>query len=106
MIVDDDANTIAVLATLLGRKGHAVTPLGSGADAIKQLQATPFDVLITDLVMPEMGGRELVQAATSLDPAMRCFIMSGHGRPDDEEGATIWIDKPIEMESLLELLNG
>ena len=64
--IDGQANTCGVVATLLRREGYLADSVGSGAEALERLRATACDVLVTDLVMPGMDGRELVENATTV----------------------------------------
>jgi DNA-binding NtrC family response regulator len=104
LIVDDDASSRKVLQRLLTREGHAAEECESAAHGLERLRSAEWDVLITDLVMPEMGGLELIGVARVHRPALRCFIMSGHlrveGLPDD----VVWIQKPLDVDWLLDAL--
>ncbi len=80
LIVDDDPDVCFVLKKLLERKGHeAVTSL-NGLEALKCLERSPFDVVITDLIMPEMDGIELITKMRITYPEQKVIAISGGGR--------------------------
>ncbi len=82
LIVDDDPDIGFILKKLLERKGHeAVTSL-NGNEAMKCLELNPFDVVITDLIMPEMDGIELIMKMRITYPEQKVIAISGGGRID------------------------
>jgi CheY-like chemotaxis protein len=105
LVVDDDANSRDSLSLLLADEGHAVDACRSGTVALARLATSTYDVLLTDLMMPGLSGLELVHAARTSAPAMRCFIMSGHA-PSAEAADIAWLAKPIDIEGLLAALAG
>ncbi len=102
VVVDDDHNSCEGLAELLGDEGYAVVAYKTAARALAALELASYDVLLTDLVMPEMSGFELVRAARSAYPELRCIVMSG--RAQSEEPNIEWISKPIDFDLLLAAL--
>lgn len=103
LVVDDDALTRSVLSRLIRSAGHEITGAGSGAEALEHLRARPYDVLLTDQVMPGMSGIELISASRDLAYPLRCIIISGgqrptQGLPDD----VTWLMKPIDADLLIE----
>lgn len=105
LVVDDDPSTLWVLEKLFALEGHTVEVAGSGREAIERLQGgetQPFDVLVTDLVMPDMLGTQLIEAARTMVPEIRPVIVSGHRR-DLRVGADVsWVEKPLDVDALLE----
>lgn len=99
VVVDDDHNSREGLAELLGQAGHVVEACRAGLRALDVLGAGPYDVLLTDLVMPGMTGLELIRTARRTNPQLRCFLMTGH-TPTDEPDIQ-WIAKPIDFDLLL-----
>ncbi len=84
LLAEDDAAVRASTARLLERLGHTVTSAPDGIVALQILQdsVTPFDLLLTDVVMPGMSGSVLVDHARRLNPEMAVLLMSGYA--DDE----------------------
>ena len=65
------------LTRALSRAGHQVTALEDGQAAYERLQSEPFDLLLTDIVMPEMDGIELARRASDIDPALKIMFITG-----------------------------
>jgi hypothetical protein len=104
--VDDEVAISGIIANCLQRRGYTVLRADSGARAL-ELLATEGDVdlLITDLVMPEMTGRELATRVTRLRPGIKVLYMSGYSADTLGEGA--WapgsqlLGKPFSIATLL-----
>ena len=79
LVVDDDADMSSMLARHLESEGMAVTAATGGREALKALAAQEFDVVITDLVMDEVGGLEVLAAAARSRPAPRVILMTAFG---------------------------
>jgi len=85
LVVDDDAGFVALIARMLGLEfpGAQVRGAYSGAEALELLQRSPFDVVILDLVMPGVSGREVIEALRSEEsaatPAVIVTTASGYG---------------------------
>lgn len=105
LVVDDDLNSREGLAMILESEGHVVAACANGNKALTKLRAGAYDVLLTDFVMPEMTGVELVSAALGVTPSLRCVIMSGHASVEAPAGVE-WITKPIDLDALLASLRG
>ncbi len=75
--VDDDMRILKVLEGMLRQLGHEVTTTDSGAEVIRRIEAERFDVLITDLGMPGVDGREVARNAKRLSPATRVLLLTG-----------------------------
>lgn len=102
LLVDDDSTVCRLLGKLLRLEGHEVDTCGSGAEAMVLLRGKAYVVLLTDLVMPGMGGLELVREARALCGALRCVVISGQKRPTEAElGGAGWVPKPVDFDQLL-----
>ena len=102
LVVDDDHNSCDGLAELLGGEGYVVTACKTPVRALSVLESEPYDVLLTDLVMPGMSGLELARAARDTRPQLRCIVMTG--RTPSNEPEIEWVGKPIDFELLLATL--
>ena len=80
LLVEDDGAILNLGKTILQRLGYTVLAANTPMMAIQlaQEQVGEIHLLITDVVMPEMNGRELVQRLSALRPAMQCLYMSGY----------------------------
>ena len=77
LLAEDDQVMREYLTRALERSGHAVSAVDRGTAAIPLLESEPFDLLLTDIVMPEMDGIELAQKVADLAPDMRVMFITG-----------------------------
>jgi two-component system cell cycle response regulator CpdR len=77
LLAEDDAVMREYLARALERSGYHVTSVDRGTAALPLLEAERFDLLLTDIVMPEMDGIELAQKAQEIAPGMRVMFITG-----------------------------
>jgi len=77
LLAEDDTVMREYLARALERSGYAVVSVDRGTAALPLLEAERFDLLLTDIVMPEMDGIELAQKAQELAPGMRVMFITG-----------------------------
>lgn len=91
LVIDDDALLLRSLVEILEQEGHAVTTAAGGRQGIDAFDAAVgsragFDVVITDLGMPEVDGRWVAQTVKSRSPAMPVVMLTGWGRRMEEDG--------------------
>jgi CheY-like chemotaxis protein len=86
LLAEDESVIRTLVAAILARDGHAVLEAQNGVEALEvaEAHAGPIDLLLTDVVMPRMGGRELAERLVRLRPETKVLFMSGY--PDDELG--------------------
>jgi len=82
LIVDDEAALMTALCKTLELEGYVTTGFTSAREALKLLGEREFDILLTDLMMPEMDGIALIDAARQIDPELCAIVMTGHGTID------------------------
>jgi CheY-like chemotaxis protein len=109
VLLVEDENAVRILAhRILERAGYRVLDARHGADALLlwRQHADQIDVVVTDLVMPEMGGRALADALHATNPALPIVFMSGYS--DDEmtrrgfaDAQVAFLAKPFSAESLI-----
>ena len=109
LVVDDELELKSVLVESLQRHGYEVTGCGSGRDALAELRARDFDLLLTDLMMPEMDGIGLLKAALEIDPHLIGIIVTGQGTIQTavdamQIGAFDYVLKPFRMQTLMPVL--
>lgn len=80
LVVDDDPAVLRMAAKVLRRGGYEVLEAGGGREALKiaEEQGERIKLLLTDVVMPEMGGREVSEALRKLHPHIRVLFMSAY----------------------------
>ena len=77
LIAEDDDSMRHFLTRALQRAGHEVLAVSQGTDALPVIAEGRFDLLLADIVMPEMDGIELAQRAGELDPALKVIFITG-----------------------------
>lgn len=80
LVVDDDPQFRAVLRQMLEYEGYAVLEACDGNEGLKHFCATPVDLVITDLIMPDREGLDLVQALRQVTPEVKIIVLSGGSR--------------------------
>jgi two-component system sensor histidine kinase/response regulator len=108
LIVDDELALVEALCRTLQSQGYSTAGAASGQEALDMLrsaktgEAVAFDILITDLMMPVMGGIALLRAARDLDSNLMSIVMTGHGTVSTavdamNAGALDYILKPFNL---------
>jgi len=77
LLAEDDNDMRRFLVKALQQAGFSVTSFDNGLSAYDQLRVEPFELLLTDIVMPEMDGIELARRATELDPDIKVMFITG-----------------------------
>ena len=103
LLVEDEPTLRALSSAFLQSKGYRVTEAADGAEGLKTLtRDRKFDLLITDMVMPEMGGAGLAEEAKKLIPDLKIIFMSGYtDRAIDEKllgAGTEFLQKPVSLD--------
>ena len=111
LVVDDEEAVAAEMAEYLRRKGYDVVTAGNAREALELHRSRPADIVITDLLMPGMGGNELIQRLRRSDPELPIVVVTGHTTFGDDrdavaEGASVVLKKPIVLRELTESLIG
>jgi DNA-binding response OmpR family regulator len=78
VILDDDGNVVSLLTRMCEREGHTVKAFTSPQSALQCLSEETFDLLITDLAMPNIDGLAVTRRAQKLQPALFTLIITGH----------------------------
>lgn len=78
LVIDNEADQLALMQEILGRMGHRVDTADSPAAALEKVRREAFDVIFIDLIMPEADGTELCEEIRRLQPRCRIFAFSGH----------------------------
>lgn len=108
LLVDDDPRVRAITSTLLRRLGHEVIEAHDGIEALASAAARRPDLVVTDLVMPRLGGLELVKALRADNPGLPAVVLTGYGTGPDESVAqsalpdAMWVSKPFHPDQLAE----
>ena len=108
LVVDDEPLQRQILQTILAGEGYEVTTAGNGRQALEAVREA-FEVVLTDLKMPDLNGIELLGRLLQLQPALCVVIMTAHGSIDSaveamRKGAFDYLTKPLDKEQLLLVL--
>lgn len=108
LVVDDNDRHLDILSTVLSSVGHDVEACGSGAEALRRLDGRRYDVIVLDLVMPEISGvlvaRQMREAGLNSDtPIIICTADVTIARPQlqDIAGISAILGKPIDTARLV-----
>ena len=103
LMVDDEDLLLTMGETVLSSYGYTVFTANSGAKALIILAQNekPIDLVITDLVMPAMSGRELVERLRQVAPGMRILCTSGYVQPTNQPDTQAYLQKPFTSTELL-----
>lgn len=109
LLIDDDIGMRSMLFRALTRAGYVVHEAGDGKEGLKLLAARPVGLVITDIIMPEVEGVELIFRIRKTHPKVPIIAMSGGGRLSPlgylevakSCGANRTMTKPFEIEQLV-----
>ena len=105
LVVDDEPKLGRVVEQMLGLAGHQVIRAASGREAIARLQEGTFDVVVTDLRMPEVDGLAVLRSARSRASPPEVIMMTAHATAESaveamKAGAADYVTKPFSMDEL------
>jgi DNA-binding NtrC family response regulator len=106
LIVDDERNQREILGSILRGEGYHTVLAGSGEEALAAMDRDPVDIVLTDLVMPEMSGEQLIDALLARNPGTPILVNSAYGTIQTaveaiKKGAYYYFEKPVEKARLL-----
>ena len=106
LLVEDDQTVRDFVTIVLTDHGYTVTSACEGADALKAAARSRFDLVLTDVIMPGMNGRELFRSVHELQPKCRVIYFSGYPAAsgalrDILESGDPFLQKPFTVETLL-----
>src|SRR3990172_4411355 len=101
IVVDDDPDTLKVTSLLLNKKGYSTSPCSSAREALEVLKKNNIDAVLTDIMMPETSGIELLERIHSTDPDIPVILITAFADLDKaieaiKKGAFDFITKPYE----------
>jgi len=109
LVVDDEKFIRDILADFLSLEGYEVRTAQDGSAAITELRNAPYDLVITDLKMPKLGGLDLLKEISSAYPETQTIIMTGFGTVETaidamKQGAYDYILKPFKAEQIVHIV--
>ena len=105
LVVDDEPSLRDVLSIMLKRTGYEVTSVADGEEAVELLQKELFDLVITDLRMPKVGGMEVLKAVKSASPETVVLVITAFASADSaieamKQGAYDYLTKPFQVDEV------
>ncbi len=109
LIVEDDRNTLSGLVEILEAEGYEVKGVDSGRKALRLLERDRFDILLTDLKMPEIDGMQLYEQTLAVAPEMKTVVMTAFSSVKDavdamKRGVYEYLTKPLNLDELFVIL--
>jgi DNA-binding NtrC family response regulator len=106
LVADDERRQRDILQMILEAEGYETTTAGNGRQALDAARAQSFDVVLTDLKMPDLNGIELLSELQKAQPGQCVILMTAHGTIDSavdamRKGAFDYLTKPVEKDELL-----
>ena len=108
LVIDDEPGVCKLVETMLTASGHSVVIAENGRAGLELLGKSDFDVVLTDIIMPEVEGIEIIMTIRERFPAVRIVAMSGGGRTGNIDflaaagklGASATLRKPFTISAL------
>jgi two-component system response regulator AtoC len=109
LVVDDEESLRHMLVVLLTREGYQATAVGSGESALAELGLRPYDVVLSDIRMPKLGGLELMEEIHRREIQTTVILMSAFGNVDTaieamKRGAYDYVSKPFRPDEVVLVL--
>lgn len=112
-LIEDDPTVRKVLYKVLSGAGHFVSAASNGREGLELMEHRDFDLVVTDIIMPEMEGIEMIRRVRDSKPDLKIIAMSGGGRVGNTDflkiaknlGADEIIYKPVTRTDFLETVN-
>ncbi len=106
LIVDDNPEVLKLIANILETNEYEVETVSRGESAIKKLDSNDYDMVLTDLMMPDIDGMQVLEHVKSRSSRTMCIILTGHGTIKSsvkaiKRGAFDYITKPVSPSELL-----
>ena len=105
LLAEDEDAMRQYLSRALEKAGYEVVAVGRGTDAVPYLESERFDLLLSDIVMPEMDGIELAQRCNEISPATRVMFITGFAavtlKASREQPQAKVLSKPFHLRDLV-----
>jgi signal transduction histidine kinase/CheY-like chemotaxis protein len=110
LVIDDEPHLREVVTNLLRLEGHMAVSAGSGIEGVEVFRSEPFDVVITDLGMPDLTGLEVARKVRELHPGVKVVLCTGwnaalNQAEKETSGVDRLLEKPFRLDKLLHLVN-
>ncbi len=110
LVIDDEPQLRDVVTNLLRLEGHMAAGVGSGTEGVEAFRSEPFDVVITDLGMPDLTGLEVARKIREVHPRVKVILCTGWNAAlsqaeQEASGVDRLLEKPFRLDKLLHLVN-
>lgn len=110
LVVDDDENILLSIKEILSQKGYLVDTAISGEEALQKLKEKFYNLIIIDIVLPDIDGLDLIEKVADTLPKMRKVVITGYASLENAVkalnlGANAYIMKPLSPIKLLEIVD-
>ena len=112
LIVDDDEMVLMAVNELLNQEGYDVQSASSGSEALKKLEENSYDLIMLDIIMPEMDGFSVckkIRAKDNCEEIPIVFLSAKSSEADKSDGldagANLFLSKPISPDKLIEVIS-
>jgi len=109
LVVDDEESILDLISRAL-KSAYELDLVTNSEDAVEKLQKSKYDILLTDIVMPQIDGLTLLKKAKEIDPFIQVIVMTGYSTVDTtldclKNGASEYILKPFNVSFLREVID-
>jgi DNA-binding NtrC family response regulator len=109
LVIDDDESITSLLRMVLERHGYEVITAANGREGIRLFEELPADLVVSDILMPEMDGLEALQELRRISPNLKLIAVSGGGarlkmdvlKVAEYLGASATFEKPYKIDDIL-----
>ena len=109
LIIDDETNILLMLKKMLERAGYEIDLASNGEEGLRLFSNASFDLVITDIIMPEKEGLETIREMRKMQPEMKIIAMSGGGKISADNyletakifGASRIMEKPFTQQAMV-----
>jgi DNA-binding response OmpR family regulator len=109
LLVDDEEELVGTIQERLEMRGITAEAVTTGHEALEQIQRSPFDVVVVDLMMPGLGGMDVVKVIREKQPNTQVLLITGHGSRQDEMADLVarghrLLLKPFRIDRLIAMI--
>lgn len=106
LVIDDEPEILSVMVDTLGQEGYSLQSTSDSREAVKLLETTTFDVIVSDIMMPNLTGLQLLEAAKRQNPNVQVVLVTGYSTREValealKKGASGFLEKPFETKQLV-----
>jgi len=107
LLVDDEEEFVTALAERLELRGFEASVATNGGDALKRIDADEPDLVVLDVLMPGLGGLDVLDQIRKTDPQIKVILLTGRGSAEEDDqsvplGAFDYLIKPVNIDDLIQ----